>query len=178
MALHLLQSDRKGGLALASALTDAMNNIQHCSRCQNFTEQTLCNICSDQERDQSTLCIVENPADVDLMELASGYMGTYFVLMGKLSPLDGIGPAELRMDKLFDVIRSSHVKEVILAVSTTIEGEATAHYIADQLVNDELIVSRIQSGVSASGQASNELDAVSGGTLKQALSQRTNVVMV
>lgn len=168
MALHLLQSDRTGGLKLSQALSDAMEKINNCQQCQNFTEQRLCSICSDQSRDASTLCIVENPADVDLIELASGYQGHYFVLMGRLSPLDGIGPDELGMEQLFQLIRSTDVKEVVLATSTSVEGDATAYYISDQLVNDDIKVTRLMNGIPSGG----ELEAVAGSTLKQAFSLR------
>lgn len=168
MALHLLQSDRAGGLKLSQALSEAMEKINNCQQCQNFTEQTLCTICSDSSRDVSALCVVENPADVDLIELASGYQGRYFVLMGRLSPLDGIGPDELGVEQLFQLIRSSGVEEVILATSTSVEGDATAYYISDQLVNDDIKVTRLMNGIPAGG----ELEAVAGSTLKQAFSLR------
>ncbi|GLQ30031.1 recombination mediator RecR [Litoribrevibacter albus] len=168
MALHLLQSDRAGGVKLSQALADAMTNINNCQQCQNFTEQTLCGVCSDQERDRSLLCVVENPADVDVIEMASDYQGYYFVLMGRLSPLDGIGPDDLGMEKLFELIRSVGVNEVILATSTSVEGDATAYYISDQLVNDDLKVTRLMTGMSAG----SELEAISGSMLKQAFTLR------
>lgn len=168
MALHLLQSDRKGGLKLAQALSDAMDKINNCTKCQNFTEQTECSICSNSERDVAQICVVENPADVDLMELAADYNGRYFVMMGRLSPIDGVGPIELGLDKLFQLVRDKQVKEVILAIGTSVESDATAHYIADQLVNDDLVVTRLASGLPSGG----ELEAISGNTLKQAFSSR------
>jgi recombination protein RecR len=168
MALHLLQSDRAGGVKLSQALFEAMEKINNCQQCHNFTEQALCDICSNEQRDHTRLCVVENPADVDLIELAAEYDGYYFVLMGRLSPLDGIGPDELGVEKLFQLIRSRDVSEVILATSTSVEGDATAYYISDQLINDDVKVTRLLSGIPASG----ELEAISGSALKQAFNLR------
>ncbi|GAA3937738.1 recombination mediator RecR [Litoribacillus peritrichatus] len=168
MALHLLQSNRKGGLNLAEVLSQSMTQIKNCQSCRNFTEQALCSICNDSSRDETQLCVVENPADVDSLELTSGYTGRYFVLMGRLSPLDGLGPYELGMDKLFELIRSQSVKELIIATGTSVEGDATAQYISDQLVNDDIAITRLASGIPSGG----DLEALSGNTLKTAFANR------
>ncbi len=171
MALHLLQSNRKGGLNLAEVLSKSMVHIKNCQSCRNFTEQELCSVCCDSARNPLKLCVVENPADVDLLELASGFDGRYFVLMGRLSPLDGMGPIELGLDKLFEQIRINGVKELILATGTSVEGDATAQYITDQLVNDDIEITRLASGIPAGG----DLEAISGNTLKNAFNNRQPV---
>lgn len=168
MAFHLLERDREGGLHLATALEQAMNKVHRCERCRTFTEETLCTICADSRRDQSLLCIVETPADVLAFEQSGSYRGGYFVLMGHLSPIDGIGPAEIGVDRLLDIIQEGEVQEVILATNPTVEGEATAYYITEQVKVQGVQVSRIAHGVPLGG----ELEYVDVGTLAHAISGR------
>ena len=167
---HLLQRDRHGGYDLSKALQEAMDNIGHCGRCRSFSEQTLCNLCRNDKRDRSLLCVVESPADVLAVEEA-GYSGLYFVLMGHLSPLDGIGPDDLGLDKLSRILDEAEVEEVILATNSTVEGEATAHFINEMVRKRNLKVTRIAHGVPMGG----ELEYVDSGTLSQALSGRREV---
>lgn len=147
MAYHLLQSKRSGGERLSHALQAAMTGVNHCKLCRDFTEHELCGLCRDESRDDSILCVVESPADIAIIESAADFSGRYFVLMGQLSPLDGIGPEELGLDLLFERAASGSIKEVILALNTTVEAEATARFIADQLKSDTLSVSRIVSAL-------------------------------
>ena len=170
MAYHLLQRDRAGALALAHALENATANIRHCRKCNNFSEQEICALCSSPKRDNSLLCVVEIPADLLMMEQAQCYRGLYFVLMGRLSPLDGIGAKELHLDRL--VRRAlEHPCEVILATNFTVEGDATAHYLATLLQSQEVKVSRIARGLPVGG----ELEQVDSGTLAQAVLERREV---
>lgn len=169
-AYHLLQRNRQGARRLAAALVDAMDNIGHCQRCRNFSESQICGICSGPKRDRSLLCIVESPADVYAVE-ESGYNGLYFVLMGHLSPLDGIGPDELGLDALPAILAGDEVLEVILATNSTVEGEATAHYIGELVRNSGIRISRIAHGVPVGG----ELEYIDSGTLSQAISGRREV---
>ncbi|HEX7027074.1 MAG TPA: recombination mediator RecR [Gammaproteobacteria bacterium] len=168
MAFHLLERDRQGAVALADKLKAAMEKIGHCNQCRTFSETEVCNICRDERRDQSLLCVVESPADVLALEQVAGYRGRYFVLMGHLSPLDGIGPAELGLDKLRQQLQSDVVTEVILATNPTVEGEATAHYIAEMAREAKIKVTRIAHGVPLGG----ELEFVDGGTLSHAFNER------
>ena len=168
MAFHLLERDRNGALQLADKLRDAMKNIGHCSLCRNFTEDDVCSVCSNARRENSQLCVVETPADVVALEQSAGYRGLYFVLMGHLSPLDGIGPAELGLHILKDRFRDKVVQEVILATGTTVEGEATAHYISEMARSEGVRVSRIAYGVPLGG----DLDLIDGGTLSHAINER------
>lgn len=170
MTLHLLERNREGALQLATALTDAMQRVDHCERCRNYTEQAICEICADPRRDASTVCVVESPADVMAVEYSGGYRGHYFVLMGHLSPIDGIGPAELGLDRFLARIAEEGVSEVILATNPTVEGEATAWYLTDALP-PEVNVSRIAHGVPLGG----ELEYVDGNTLAHAFSGRRSV---
>lgn len=170
MTLHLLERDRDGALYLASALAEAMQRVDHCSLCRNYTEQTVCEICSDPRRDPQTICVVESPSDVMAVEHSGGYRGRYFVLMGHLSPIDGIGPAELGLDGFLQRVEEEGVSEVILATNPTVEGEATAWYLTDALP-DAVSVSRIAHGVPLGG----ELDYVDGNTLAHAFSGRRRV---
>jgi recombination protein RecR len=170
MAYHLLQRDRAGALALAHALENATANIRHCCKCNNFTEEEVCALCSSPKRDNSLLCVVEMPADLLMMEQAQCYRGLYFVLMGRLSPLDGIGAKELHLDRLVRRV-SEHPCEVILATNFTVEGDATAHYLATLLQSREVKVSRIARGLPAGG----ELEQVDSGTLAQAVLERREV---
>ncbi|HYW92765.1 MAG TPA: recombination mediator RecR [Gammaproteobacteria bacterium] len=167
MAFHLLERDREGACDLASALQAAVEGIGHCSRCRMFTEGELCHVCRSGRRDRSVLCVVETPADVLAIENATDYQGLYFVLMGRLSPLDGIGPDELGMDLLASHM-AGEVEEVILATNPTVEGEATAHYIGQLAAERGVRATRIAHGVPVGG----ELEYVDGGTLSHAFSGR------
>ena len=164
IAFHLLERDREGAGQLANALGDAMSGIGHCSRCRMYTENELCNICSASGRDQSLLCVVESPADVMAVEDATGYRGLYFVLMGHLSPLDGIGPDELGLSDLDDRLAGETVQELIIATNPTVEGDATAHFLAQVAARHQVPASRIAHGVPLGG----ELEYVDGGTLSHA----------
>ncbi len=168
MTYYFLEKNRNGALNLAQALQQAAEKVGHCKSCRLLTEQELCEVCSDPRRDENTLCVVESPADVYAIELSNSYQGRYFVLMGHLSPLDGIGPDQLGLSLLFEKIENAQYTEVILATNTTVEGEATAHYIAEQLLSYHVRVSRIAHGVPLGG----ELEYVDGSTLSHALSGR------
>jgi recombination protein RecR len=171
MSLHLLERDREGASALAVALQAAVERIDHCSRCRNFTELEVCEVCGDPRRDSSIICVVETPADVLAIEESGGFQGHYFVLMGHLSPIDGIGPEELGLDVFHQRIVDEEVIEVILATNPTVEGEATAYYLTDMLQSEGVNVSRIAHGVPLGG----ELEYVDGSTLAHALSGRRPV---
>ena len=164
---HLLQRNRDGARKLSSALTVAMDKIGHCERCRTFSEEKICALCQSNKRDRSLLCIVESPADVYIVEEA-GFRGTYFVLMGQLSPLDGIGPEDLGLDRLERLLDEGEIEEVILATSTTVEGEATAHFIGEMVHKRNLNVSRIAHGVPMGG----ELEFVDSSTLSHAIAGR------
>ena len=168
MALHLLQHDRGGAERLARALTDATRSIRHCERCNTFTEDALCALCRSPKRDATQLCVVETPADLLMVEQTQAYSGLYFVLMGRLSPLDGIGPKEIRLERLLARASDGVVREVILATNFTHEGEATAHYVGELLSARDLRVTRLARGVPVGG----ELEYVDAGTLAQALRER------
>lgn len=168
MAFHLLEKDRKGGAVLADALQKALSSIGRCQRCRMFADAQLCPVCASPARDRSLLCIVESPADVAAIEQSGSYRGTYFVLMGHLSPLDGIGPDELGFRELGALLAQGSVKEAILATNTTVEGEATAHVIAELASRHKVKSSRIAHGVPVGG----ELEYVDGGTLAHALAGR------
>jgi recombination protein RecR len=168
MALHLLQHDRDGAVRLARALEHAAQTIRHCERCNTFTEDEVCALCRSTRRDPSLLCVVETPADLLMVEQTGAYSGLYFVLMGRLSPLDGLGPKEIRLDRLLKRATDGEVKEVVLATNFTNEGEATAHYIGELLAARGLKVSRLARGVPVGG----ELEYVDSGTLAQALRER------
>lgn len=166
MAFHLLQRDRKGGLQLAQALSQAMTEVGHCSQCRTFTEEEICHICANPKRkDNGLLCIVESPADIVAVEATGQFSGQYFVLMGHLSPLDGIGPSDIGLDMLDYRLQSDSFNEVILATNPTVEGEATAHYIAELCRAHGVNVSRIAHGVPVGG----ELELVDGTTLSHSL---------
>ena len=171
IAFHLLERDRSGAKHLASALADAADGIGHCRQCRMFTEGDLCNICSAGGRDNSLLCVVESPADVMAVEDATGYRGQYFVLMGHLSPLDGIGPDELGMEQLESRLAGESIAELIIATNPTVEGDATAHYLADLATKYAVAASRIAHGVPLGG----ELEYVDGGTLSHAFFGRRAV---
>lgn len=168
MAFQLLERDREGGFNLARALDAAMQGVARCRQCRTLTEQSLCTICADKSRAADTICIVESPADVMAFEQSGSYRGRYFVLMGHLSPIDGIGPAEIGINDLLASIELNPVKEVIMATNPTVEGEATAYYISEQLKAVGVTVSRIAHGVPLGG----ELEYVDVGTLAHALSGR------
>jgi len=168
MAYHLLQRDTKGAERLAAGLRDALERIRHCTSCNTFTESEVCALCASTRRDASLLCVVESPGDLLMMEQTQSYPGLYFVLMGRLSPLDGIGPREIHLDRLVRRATDGAVKEVILATNFTVEGEATAHYITELLAGKGLRVSRIARGLPVGG----ELEHVDSGTLAQAVLER------
>jgi len=168
MAYHLLQRDRVGAQRLGDAVLHALQSIRHCQRCNTFTEAEICERCLSPRRDASLLCIVETPVDMNMMEQTLSYQGLYYVLMGKISPLDGVGPRELGLDRLVARALDGVVREVILATNYTNEGEATAHYIAAMLRSKGVGVTRIARGVPVGG----ELEYVDSGTLAQALRER------
>jgi recombination protein RecR len=170
MAYHLLQHDRAGGERLAQALAGALAGVRRCTKCNNFTDEEICALCSSPRRDASLLCIVETPADLAMVEQTLSYGGMYFVLMGRLSPLDGVGPRDIGLDRLQARV-ASEVREVILATNFTNEGEATAHYIAEMLRSRGVRVSRIARGVPLGG----ELEYVDAGTISQALLERREI---
>lgn len=168
MAYHLLQHDRKGAQNLGDAVLNALNSVRHCKRCNTFTEDELCERCASPRRDASLLCVVETPVDMNMMEQTHAYQGLYYVLMGRISPLDGVGSRELGLEHLLARIQDGLVREVILATNFTNEGEATAHYITAMLKPKGLSVTRIARGVPVGG----ELEYVDSGTLAQALRER------
>lgn len=168
MALHLLERDREGGRRLAGVLAQALEEVGYCRRCRTLTEEALCTLCSSPRREESLLCVVESPADMLAIEGAGGYRGHYFVLHGHLSPLDGIGPEDIGLSQLDTRLDEGGVEEVILATNPTVEGEATAHYIAEQLRERGIRLSRLAYGVPMGG----ELEYVDGGTLSRAFNGR------
>ena len=168
MAFHLLQHDRGGALALARALETAVAGVHHCERCHTFTEAAICATCLDPQRDATKLCVVETPADQSALERTGAYKGLYFVLMGKLSPLDGVGPHDIGLKKLFDRALDGTVQEVILATNFTAEGEATAHVIGEALKARGLAMTRLARGV----PVGSELEYVDLGTIAHALVDR------
>ena len=168
MAFQLLERDRDNGRALATALIEAMDKIGHCQRCRMLTEATTCSICESHQRDKSLLCVVETPADVAAIEQSAGYSGLYFVLMGHLSPLDGIGPEELGLKQLEALLAEGEIKEIVLATNPTVEGEATAHFVAELAARHKVKASRIAHGVPMGG----ELEYVDSGTISHAISGR------
>lgn len=171
IAFHLLERDRDGASALAAALREAAEGIGHCKRCRMFTEGELCSICAADGRDDSLMCVVESPADVMAVEDATGYRGVYFVLMGHLSPLDGIGPDELGASELDAQLAAGRVDELIIATNPTVEGDATAHYLAGLASRHGIKASRIAHGIPLGG----ELEYVDGGTLSHAFFGRRAV---
>lgn len=169
MAFQLLERNRQGGLDLSQALHDAMEHIRHCKECRTFTEEPICNICQNQVRkDTGLLCVVESPQDVVAIEQTGTFKGTYFVLMGHLSPIDGIGPDDLGLDLLEQKLAAGDLKEVILATNPTVEGEATAHYIYGICQQHGVVASRIAHGVPVGG----ELEFIDGNTLTHAFAGR------
>ncbi len=171
MAFYLLERNRDGALGLSTVLQEAVEKIGHCSQCRTLTEHERCAVCANPARDESMLCIVENPSDVMLVNKATGYKGLFFVLMGHLSPLDGIGPEELGLEQLARRLDSGVVEELILATNPTVEGEATAHYISEMARKRGIRATRLAHGVPLGG----ELEYVDGGTLSQAFSDRRDL---
>lgn len=171
MAYHLLQRDRRGAEALAGALNHALTHLHHCRLCNNFSEAEVCEVCLSARRDKRQLAVVEMPTDFNMMEATQSYTGLYFVLMGRLSPLDGIGPREIHLDRLINRALDGVVEEVLLATNFTPEGEATAHTIGELLKARGLKVSRLARGVPVGG----ELEYVDSGTLAQAVRDRRTV---
>lgn len=168
MALQLLEKDRASAIRLSDAIQEAAKKVGNCAQCRTLTEHDLCDICSNPSRSDAQLCVVESPADLFAIENAGGYRGKYFVLHGHLSPIDGIGPEQLGIDKLIERLQSKSVNELILATNLTVEGEATAHFIAEKAKSFGVQVSRIAYGVPMGG----ELEYVDGGTLNMALQSR------
>ena len=171
MAFHLVERGRESAARLGEAITAALDNIGHCRRCRMLTEGAICSICVSTQREPGQLCVVESPADVVAIEQSGGYRGRYFVLMGHLSPLDGIGPSQLGLDQFEDLLGQGEIREVILATNPTVEGEATAHYLGELALKNGVRVSRIAHGVPVGG----ELEYIDGGTLAHALAGRTAV---
>ncbi len=171
MAYYLLQRDRKGANTLALSLQNALQVLGHCTLCNNFSENAICPLCTSEKREAAQLCVVEMPTDLMMMEQTHSYTGMYFVLMGRLSPLDGIGPKEINLDKLIKRAQDGVVKEVILATNYTVEGEATAHYISELLKIRGIAVSRIARGLPMGG----EIEYVDSGTLSMALLGRKSL---
>jgi recombination protein RecR len=171
MAYHLLEREREGGRQLAGVLAEALDRIGHCAQCRDFTEGELCAICASASRDRQLLCVVESPADRLAIEQATGYRGVYFILQGRLSPLDGIGPRELGLDGLSDRLAAGEVAEMIIATNPTVEGEATAHYLAQLARQHGVKPSRLAHGVPLGG----ELEYVDRGTLSHAFGSRSEM---
>ena len=171
IVFNLIQHNQEKALFLSDAIKNALDNINECSNCRMYTDSEVCEICSDQKRDSALLCVIESPADMIAIENSMSFNGRYFVLMGKLSPLDGIGPDQLKLDKLESIIKDGSVKEIILANSPTIEGEATASYILSLIEDTDIEATRIAYGVPMGG----ELEYVDSSTLTQALNNRSLV---
>ena len=171
MAYHLMQRERKGAQRLGESLLHALAAVKHCQRCNTFTENDVCERCTSSRRDASVLCVVETPVDMNMMEQTLSYKGLYYVLMGRISPLDGVGPSELGLDKLVARVLDGVVNEVVLATNFTNEGEATAHYLTAMFRPKGINVTRIARGVPVGG----ELEYVDSGTLAQALRERRTV---
>lgn len=168
MVFHLLKHQRDRGLHLATCLQDAMNHIQHCERCHNYTTHRLCHLCQNETRDASLLCIVETPADLMAIEQSSAYHGYYYVLMGRISPLDGIGPEQIGLPKLQQLVANESIQEIILALSPTIEGQTTVHFIREYLRPYSVRITELAHGIPAFG----EIEHLDGNTIKSALRNR------
>ena len=168
MALHLLERDQQGARKIAEAIIVALDRVRHCQRCRNFSDDELCAVCEDSSREQNTVCVVETPADVLAVEASAAYRGRYFVLLGRLSPLDGYGPGQLGLDDLEQQLAAGGIDEIILATSATVEGDITAQYIADFAARHGVATSRLARGIPLGG----ELEFVDGGTLSRALAGR------
>jgi len=168
MALYLIDKDREGASTIASSLEQALKVVRHCQQCRNFSDEDTCSICANSKRNQDVICVVETPADVLAIEASGSFQGKYFVLLGKLSPLDGIGPAELGLDLLRQRLKDEAISEIMLATNPTVEGEITAQFIADLAGQFSIRISRIAHGVPVGG----ELEYVDSGTLNRAFSGR------
>ena len=168
MAFYLLEKNREGGAKLAKLISSSIEQIRNCASCRTLTEEKVCDICSSEKREKSLLCVVENPTDIIAIESSGSFKGKYFVLMGRLSPIDGITPENLGIPMLIDRIEESEVKEIIIATSPTVEGDATSFYIRDQIKDESIIVSRIAYGVPMGG----ELEYVDNTTLSRAIQGR------
>ena len=171
MAFHILEKNREGGKNLARLINDSVENIRNCSDCRNLTEKTICDICSDEKRNKKIICVVESPTDVLAIENSGSFKGKYFVLMGRLSPIDGVTPQDLGIPKLIERVKSSDIDEIIIATSPTIEGDATSFYIKDQLNENKILISRIAYGVPMGG----ELEYVDNTTLGRAIQGRIEI---
>ncbi len=171
LAIHLLQNDREAGVVIADALKDAVANIGNCSLCRNLSENNICEICSSSTRDGKSVCVVENPMDVIAIEQSTDFIGKYFVLMGHISPLDGIGPEEIGLDLLQRRLKSQEISELILATNITAEGDATAYYISEMANKFNITISRITYGVPMGG----ELEYIDRNTLGHAFDTRTEL---
>ncbi|MCP4389153.1 MAG: recombination protein RecR [Gammaproteobacteria bacterium] len=171
MALHLLERDQQAARRIAQTINHALDTVRHCQQCRNFSDTETCEICSDEGREQNTLCVVETPADVLAVESSAAYRGRYFVLLGRLSPLDGYGPGQLGLEALEQQLGQGNITEVILATSATVEGDITAQYIADIAGRHGVASSRLARGIPLGG----ELEFVDGGTLSRALSGRQKI---
>ena len=171
MAFHLLEKNREGGRNLAKLINESVENIRNCSECRNLTEDLVCHICLDEKRNKKLICVVESPTDVLAIENSGSFNGKYFVLMGRLSPIDGVTPQDLGIPKLIERIKSSDIDEIIIATSPTIEGDATSFYIKDQLNDNNILISRIAYGVPMGG----ELEYVDNTTLGRAIQGRREI---
>jgi recombination protein RecR len=171
MAYHVLEREREGGQRLAELLTEAVERIGHCVQCRDFSETEVCAICANASRERQQLCVVESPADRLAIEHATGYRGLYYILQGRLSPLDGIGPRELGLDRLAERLAQAEVQELIIATNATVEGEATAHYLAQLARQHHVRPSRLTQGMPLGG----ELEYVDRGTLSYAFGSRTEM---
>ena len=171
MAFHLLEKNREGGRNLAKLINESVENIRYCSECRNLTEDVVCHICLDEKRNKKLICVVESPTDVLAIENSGSFNGKYFVLMGRLSPIDGVTPQDLGIPKLIERIKSSDIDEIIIATSPTIEGDATSFYIKDQLNDNNILISRIAYGVPMGG----ELEYVDNTTLGRAIQGRREI---
>ena len=168
MTLHLLERNRAGGKQLCDSLTKALDAVGNCTQCRTLTEEEVCRICASHSRNHKLCCVVESPADIFAIEQSGTFRGIYFVLMGHLSPIDGIGPEQLGVNQLLEKVRLAEFEEVIIACNPTVEGDATAYYLAEQLKSIDVVVSRIAHGVPVGG----ELEFVDGGTLSHAFTGR------
>lgn len=168
MALYLLQHQRQRGLHLSACLEKAMQHIGHCTRCHNFTEQPLCSLCQNSSRDRKLLCVVENPADIYAIEQSNAFKGLYFVLMGKISPIDGLGPEDLGLPKLKELVKKEAITEVIIALSPTVEGQTTIHFIKTLLCQEAIRISQLAQGIPSGG----ELEFLDGYTIGEAVRNR------
>lgn len=171
MVFHLLQHQRQRGLHLAACLEQAMTQIQHCQRCNSYTEQDFCSLCQNPNRDATVLCIVESPADIYAIEQSNAFQGTYFVLMGKISPLDGLGPEDIGLPKLKALINQEEIKEVIIALSPSIEAQTTMHFINQLLRDEQINISQLAHGIPSGG----ELEFLDGNTIGNALRNRAAI---